>query len=46
MSGFIKYFDNGGKNVSFVIEDNSVNIVKHSDLNIVIFGTKLKKLKE
>ena len=26
MSGYIKYFDNGGKNVSFKIEDESVNL--------------------
>ena len=24
MSGYIKYFDNGGKNMSFMIEDDSV----------------------
>ena len=26
MSGYIKYFDNGGKNISFKIEDESVYI--------------------
>ena len=31
MSGFIKYFDNGGKNISFVIEDNNV-LFKYSDI--------------
>ena len=38
MSGFIKYFDNGGKNMSFMIEDNNYWV------NIMIVGTKLKKL--
>ena len=26
MSGYIKYFDNGGKNIFFKIEDKSVNL--------------------
>ena len=26
MSGYIKYFDNGGKNMSFKIEDESVHL--------------------
>ena len=38
MSGFIKYFDNGGKNMSFMIQDNNYWV------NIMIVGTKLKKL--
>ena len=28
MSGYIKYFDNGGKNMSFKIEDESVYTLK------------------
>ena len=28
MSGYIKYFDNGGKNVSFMIEDKIWNKIK------------------
>ena len=31
MSGDIKYFDNGGKNVSLMIEHDSV-LVKHNDI--------------
>ena len=31
MSKYIKYFDNGGENMSFLIEDNSV-LVKHNDI--------------
>ena len=37
MNGYIKYFDNGGKNMSLVTEDDSV-LVKY-----MIFGTELKK---
>ena len=29
MSGWIKYFENGGKNMSFKIEDESVYVIKH-----------------
>ena len=36
MSGWIKYFENGGKNMSFKIEYNEVY------LNTIIFGIKLK----
>ena len=31
MSGYIKHFDNGGKNISFKIEDDSV-LVEHNDI--------------
>ena len=31
MTGYIKYFDNGGKNVPFKIEDESVNL-KYSEI--------------
>ena len=31
MSGYIKYFENGGKNMTFVIEDDSV-LFKYSDV--------------
>ena len=31
MSGDIKYFDNGGKNVSLMIKHDSV-LVKHNDI--------------
>ena len=31
MSGYIKYFDNGGKNISFKIEDESVYL-KYSEI--------------
>ena len=31
MSGYIKYFDNGAKNMSFVIENDSV-LVKYNDI--------------
>ena len=31
MSGYIKYFDNGGKNMSFMIEDDSV-LVKYNEI--------------
>ena len=31
MSGYIKYFENGGKNMSFRIEDDSV-LVKYNDI--------------
>ena len=37
MSGYIKYFDNGGKNMSFKIEDESVYI-KYTE----IWNTKCK----
>ena len=43
MSGYIKYFDNGGKNISFLIKDvckdmcNSSVYLKHAE-----FGIKLK----
>ena len=37
MSGYIKYFENGGKNMSFVIKDDDVldkyNILYTTDLN-------------
>ena len=36
MTGYIKYFENGGKNMSFKIEDVSVYI------KIIRFGIKLK----
>ena len=36
MSGYIKYFDNGGKNTSFVIEDEGV-LVKCNDFWNKIF---------
>ena len=38
MSGCIKYFDNGGKNVSFKIEDESVHL-KYTEI-----WNKIKKL--
>ena len=38
MSGYLKYFENGGKNMSFMIENDSVYW-----LNIMKFGTKLKR---
>ena len=31
MSGYIKYFDSGGKNMSFMIEDDSV-FVKYNEI--------------
>ena len=31
MSGYIKYFENGGKNLSFIIEDDSV-LVKYNEI--------------
>ena len=37
MSGYIKYFDNGGKNMSFMIKDDSV-LVKYNE-----FWNKIKK---
>ena len=36
MSGYIKYFDEGGKNMPFKIKEESVK-------NIMKFGTKLKR---
>ena len=39
MSVFIKYFDNGGKNMSLMIEDDSV-LVKYSDV-----WNKIKEVK-
>ena len=40
MSGYIKYFDNGGGNMSFVIEDDSV-LVKYNDIwNKIIKNAK------
>ena len=36
MTGYIKYFENGGKNLSFVIEDDDV-------LDTMKFGTRLKR---
>ena len=39
MSGYIKYFDNDGKNMFLKIEDESVCVQ-----NTLKFGTKLKKL--
>ena len=39
MSGYIKHFDKRGKNISFMIEDDSV-LIKYMKL-----GTKFKKLK-
>ena len=38
MSGWIKYFENGGKNVSFKIEDDSVYL-KYSEI-----WNKIKKI--
>ena len=32
MSGFIKYFDNGGKNMSFKTEDVSVSFLKYNEI--------------
>ena len=32
MSGWIKYFENGGKNMSFKIEDDEVNHVKYNQI--------------
>ena len=31
MSGYIKYYDNGGKNMSFMIEDDSV-LTKYNEI--------------
>ena len=39
MSGFIKYFVNGGKNMSFVIKDDDVL----DKINTIKFGTRLKE---
>ena len=39
MSGFIKYFDNGGKNMSLMIDDDSV-LFKYSDV-----WNKIKEIK-
>ena len=36
MTGYIKYFENGGKNLSFVIEDDDV-------LDTMKFGARLKR---
>ena len=42
MSGYIKYFDNGGKNMSFVIDDKEV-YRKYDELwNVVKSLLKLK----
>ena len=38
MSGYIKYFQNGGKNMFFMIEDNDI-----CWQNITKFETKFKK---
>ena len=35
MSGYIKYFESGGKNMSFMIEDNSVLVKCNETWNIV-----------
>ena len=43
MSGNIKYFDNGGKNISLMIEDDSV-LVKYNDISN-IWTKKLLSLK-
>ena len=42
MAGYIKYFDDGGKNMSFVSEDNSVYTKYNEIWNLV---KKLLKLK-
>ena len=40
MSGYIKYFDDGGKNMSFKIEDEGVYL-KHNEIwNKIKKGTK------
>ena len=39
MSGCIKYFDNGGKNMSFMIEENSV-LIKYNEI-----WNKIKQIK-
>ena len=39
MNGYIKYFDNGGKNMSLMIEDDSV-LAKYTD-----FWNKIKEIK-
>ena len=31
MSGYLKYFDDGGKNISFKIEDDNV-LVKYNEI--------------
>ena len=38
MSGYIKYFENGGKNMSFIFEDHSV-FVKYNEI-----WSKIKKV--
>ena len=35
MSGYIKYFDNGGKNMSFVTDDNKVYEIYNEIWNVV-----------
>ena len=42
MSEYIKYFDNGGKNVSFKIEDESVHLKYTEILNKIkrLLGTR------
>ena len=37
MSGYIKYFDDGGKNMSFKIEDDNI-LVKHNEIWNERFG--------
>ena len=39
ISGFIKYFENRGKNMSFMIEDDSV-LIKHNEI-----WNKIKQIK-
>ena len=38
MSEYIKYFDNGGKNMSYVIEDDNV-LIKYNEIQNRIKGT-------
>ena len=40
MSGYIKYFENGGKHMSFMMEGDSVLTKYNENLK---FGTKLKR---
>ena len=57
MSGYIKYFNNGGKNMSFMIKNNSV-LIKHNEIwnrikktsntklhSMSVYDEKYKKIK-
>ena len=43
LGGYIKYFENGGKNMSFMIEDDGV-VVKYSEIWNIVKKTLIIKL--